>query len=281
MKFVLFLMHSYPICGTGECNKDVLYEMMSSEEFCQSQQDGGSGPSTPSTANSFPPTPVPPPSPISEDSEKSVQVEQFIGSLSPPSLARSASLKLKLPLEMVTGSQLGPLQLENTFGKKTLPLRAPDLSSGWSPFDGMSPQIGMPSDSSPLQENCPKYQRTYSFVIIGRSLQSLQTMQFQLRAYEKFMYFGAIPALEKVSEPGKRVVYRLTLRILDPSGGAVTAIKLRLSWMNFEEELISHTFFDGLTDTQLLWSEKADPALCWPPKYGLLATWILGHGIPI
>jgi len=66
-------------------------------------------------------------------------------------------------------------------------------------------------------------------VIIGPSLVSLQLINEQLQSFESAMFFGDAPELVKVTEPGRRRVYRLTLRIPDRNGGADIRIKYVLS----------------------------------------------------
>lgn len=118
-------------------------------------------------------------------------------------------------------------------------------------------------------------------VIIAPYAQLLQTMQSQVLSNAKFQFIGAELELAKVSEPGRRLVFRLTLKIPAQSGGAVIEARQMLSLMNFEEESMYHMSFGGQIDILSLWRPKEVPGRSWRPKYGLPVTWILGPGIQI
>lgn len=147
--------------------------------------------------------------------------------------------------------------------------------------DEMSPRTGMELERQLSWVNSKTCLPTFTYVIIGPYVQLLQTMQSQLQSSVQFMYSGEGLELERVSEPGSRLVYRLTLKTRGASGGVGIEIKNMLSWMSFEEVLTYLTSCDGVTDTLSVWKPKVVPGRCWQNKYGLPAMWILGAGTPI
>lgn len=120
-----------------------------------------------------------------------------------------------------------------------------------------------------------------TLAIISPSLQSLLTIKALLQLNESVSFFGAGLVLAKVSERGKRQVFRLTLRIPDQNGGADTRIRHLLSSMSFVVESIFPTYYDGWTDILYLLRPKDHPGPSWLPKSGLPAIWILDPGTPI
>lgn len=128
----------------------------------------------------------------------------------------------------------------------------------------------------------------YSFVIIGNILltagpskQLLRTMASLLVLNEPSTSSGGDPVVEKVSAPGKRLVFRLILKIRAPNGGAVTKAKQMLSLMNLEELWTYPTYSAGLTGTLSVWSSKVVLDLSYVRLYGLPATWLQISGTPI
>lgn len=95
------------------------------------------------------------------------------------------------------------------------------------------------------------------------------------------MCSGGEPELAKVSAPGKRLVFRLTVKIHAPSGGVDTKVKKILSLTNFEEHWTLPTSYDGQIATQSVWSQKDLHDRSLLKAYGLPAIWIQGPGIPI
>jgi len=158
--------------------------------------------------------------------------DDYTGSLSPDSRSPSEDQQSSASLEMDTGSPLDPRQLMSTSGKTIPGLLEPSSNSVPNHFDEMTQEIGKQLNSLPRPVNWSLSQQTYTFgkllvtvVIIAHSYALLATMSKFLQLSGTYMSFGAYPELVKVSEHGKRQVFRLTLKIHAPSGGAVTKVK--------------------------------------------------------
>lgn len=81
----------------------------------------------------------------------------------------------------------------------------------------------------------------------------------QLVWSELFQYFGVELELGSHVEPGKKRVWKLTLKTPTANFGMVTKVTDMLSLMNFAEESQSVTYLDGSIGIQSLWKSK-DPA---------------------
>lgn len=126
-------------------------------------------------------------------------------------------------LDQDTGSLREALQRKSTSGKKIHQSMELDLISEGSPSTGIQRKIGNPSEIWQKWASSTTFPPTYSYgnilltlVIIGPYLQLLQIMQNRLQSCEQLLYSGAQLELAKVSEPGKRLVFRLILKIRAP-----------------------------------------------------------------
>lgn len=124
------------------------------------------------------------------------------------------------------------------------------------------------------------YHPTYSFAIIGRSEQSLQTMARQLLENETWWFTMAQPVPVKAVALGRKPEKMLMLKIHVLSSGAATVVKRMLLLTNFEEVLTSVTSFAGLTGILSLWKPKELPVRYVQRIFGLRATCIRSRGIP-
>jgi len=123
-----------------------------------------------------------------------------------------------------------------------------------------------------------RYSIVLTSVIIGHCKQLLQTLD-KLWALRKLSTcFGVPRALVKVSEHGKRQVWRLTLKIREPSGGTDIMVMKTLYSMNFEGPLTSRISSGGLTATQSVWSTKEVLDLSYVKPYGLPQIWLQTNG---
>jgi len=104
-----------------------------------------------------------------------------------------------------------------------------------------------------------KFRRLFVFKITGLCEQSAQTTLNQLQWSELAMYSGVKLALASRGELGKRLDYKLTLRIQEPSFGAGIKARSMLLSMNFVEASMSVTCFDGWTVTQSSWKLRDLP----------------------
>jgi len=164
------------------------------------------------------------------------------------------------------------------FGNKTPELREPNLSSEFSPYNGMTKKTGSVSGSSHGLINCFKYPRIFVFKVIGLCEQSRRTLVDQLEWSELVTCFGA--NLEQVSQGalGTKRDWTLTVRIPGASSGTVTMMKNMLSSTNLEEESMSHIYSDGRIVIQYGWRSKAVVSRYGPPPCGLRPISVLGNG---
>lgn len=85
----------------------------------------------------------------------------------------------------------------------------------------------------------------------------LQLIMIALQQWKEcVMFTGGPPVRVSQGGPGTKLVWMLTVKILDPSSGVDTKLTNLLSSMNFEEELISATCSAGWTVIRVEWNLK-------------------------
>lgn len=208
-----------------------------------------------------------------------------IGNSSPPSPSPNGWQQSSGLLESVIGKLPDLTPPSPTFGKKKLLFQDPALSSELSPCSEIDLTIGTKSETLLNPINSTTFPEMYLYAIIGishltlgHSKPLLRTMANLLHLSGLSTYSGAGPELVKVSEHGKRLVYRLTLRIPGQNGGAATKVSNMLSLTNFEELWTYPTSCDGLTGIQCVWSSKEVQELSYVRTYGLPAIWLRNNG---
>jgi len=158
--------------------------------------------------------------------------------------------------QLDTGSWLSQGQPANTAGKKT-PV-SPELNSSLDPVPSASPQnlTGMTSGQLLKLALSTESRHLSRFDVMAPSEESLQTLRNQLEWSELVMFSGVQLVLASQGELGKKLDYKLILKTREQSGGVGILIMNTLLLMNFEVQSISHTYSDGLTDTQSWWKLK-------------------------
>ena len=158
---------------------------------------------------------------------------------------------------MVTGSLLEAREQKNMCSKKILPSMEQDLNWGRDLFSEIERMTGTESECLPSQETYGKSHQISIFDITSPSVQSMLMLLKRLVLKESVMFSGDQLLLERVEEPGTRPEWMLTLKILEPNGGADTEISKTLLSMNLEEVLTLPICSDGLTGIRSLWKQKA------------------------
>jgi len=82
----------------------------------------------------------------------------------------------------------------------------------------------------------------------------------------------------RVTEHGARQGWKLSLRFPRQNGGAVTRVKLTLLSTNFTEVYTSTTYYDGWTDTLVVWRSKVEQGSSRRESSGLPQTFIRTNG---
>lgn len=152
-----------------------------------------------------------------------------------------------------------PKQQETMSIKKTPEWKAQPSNSGSYRSTVESQPTGMKYENSPLPEPLQAFPVTYLYVITMHCEELAQTTYDQLVWSELFQYFGVELELGSHVEPGKKRVWKLTLKTPTANFGMVTKVTDMLSLMNFAEESQSVTYLDGSIGIQSLWKSK-DPA---------------------
>lgn len=216
------------------------------------------------------------------------QPVDITGNSSPPSPSRNAYQPLNVSSDLDTGNLLNLTPPPPMSGKTKLLFQEQDSSSEASPCKEMLPPIGTPSEKMLSTEILNLSHQMCSFgnflltlVIIAASKQLLLTTCKALQLSGLFTYTGEEAELVKVSAPGKRQVYRLTLKIHEQNGGAVIKVKQMLLLMSFEELWTYPMSSGGLTVIQCVLSSKDVLDLSYVRLYGLPQTWLLTNGIQI
>lgn len=134
----------------------------------------------------------------------------------------------------------------------------------------LSQPIGIQSEKKRKLETLTPSPQMFIYGIIMDSKESLKTMYDRLLWSEPVQYFGAQLEQAKVTAPGKKPVFKLTLRIRLRNGGMDTEIKNMLSSMNFEELSTSRMYLDGSTSILSRWKLKVVKPPCVLPSFGSL-----------
>ncbi len=172
-------------------------------------------------------------------------------------------------------------------GRKTRGSLVPNSSLEAARFNATLRRIGIKYDNMLKEESLSLYPVTYMFGtkrlmvdIIAPSPLSLQIIPELLETKKRWWYFTEELGVESLGELGTRQVWKLTLKIHDPSGGMATGVKKMLLSMNFEELSTFHTFLDGSTVIRCVLNEKDHLSLSELKSSGLLQTLVQTNGIP-
>lgn len=193
------------------------------------------------------------------------KVDTAIGKLWLDSSKKSLSTESEPFSETFMPNCLGPPRLTPIVRRKKLVLQEPNSSSDRS----LSPETRRLNGSPygkilniltlgppPSPETTTSYPLTYEWSIIGPFgllaliLQRLE--EWNVNVWSS----GERQVVENLDVPGKKLVWKLILRIPVQSFGAVMMAKKMLSSMNFEEALTFPIFYDGRTDIRSEWNLK-------------------------
>lgn len=141
-------------------------------------------------------------------------------------------------------------------GKKTRQLRAPGLAWEQPQSSETVNQTGKRSGCELPRGASFPCQQEYEYNVMAGYGKSQAISLHQLLSRELYSSFGAQLAPAKVDGLGGRQAWTLTLRVLQPSSGTVTAVRSILSSMNFEETLASAISYDGSIVTRSMWRSK-------------------------
>lgn len=192
-----------------------------------------------------------------------------------PLLRRSRPSLVKQPMESYQDLR----QATTMSGKKILPSKGLDSNLVRSQLRETVKGIGNRFGRRPKVETSLQFPPTLELSLTVPSVQLPLTTANLLEWLGRYMYFGEVLVLASRVGPGMKLEKKLIVRIHEPSSGMVIKIKQMLLSMNFEEELMSHTCYVGLTDIRSGWKLR-DPRDRWlQAKSGSQATSILGYGI--
>lgn len=121
-------------------------------------------------------------------------------------------------------------------------------------------------------EKLTKSRLAFEYSLIVRSERSAQILRSRLLLSVQSMSIGVQLGLVKVNKPGLRPVWKLILKIREPSFGVDMEIRRMLSLTNLEAVSTFLTYYDGWTVTQSLWSSKAAQLSLQPVTSGSRAT---------
>lgn len=210
---------------------------------------------------------------------RSELVDSSIGNSASRSSRRSLLPEFEKHSDLYMQNPPDLMQSEPTSGKKTPESMEPNLNSERSPSVAMPSPIGMPFSWQPRQEISQPSQLMSKYVVITNCDALVQTMYNLCLWNDSLKFSGAELGLGKVVVHGTKQGSKLTVKILEPSGGMDTWVKLTLSSMNSGEPLISSTSSDGLIVTQYVWRTRVGQCHCQPNNFGLRRTLIHGCGI--
>ena len=128
---------------------------------------------------------------------------------------------------------------------------------------------------APSNEFLPMY--TYDIIIHSEEL--AQIIYNLLSGWLQCKSFGGTLVLANHTEPGKKPVVVVTLRIPSQNGGMDTRVKRMLSLMSFEVLFSSPTYFDDLTSTQYVFRRREPTSHFVRQTSGSPRTWTLDPGI--
>lgn len=114
--------------------------------------------------------------------------------------------------------------LENTFGRMTQPFQTLDLNTESCRSEETYPLTGMKCAEMLKMDYLKRFPVTYSFVAITNYEESQQTMLNRLVWIGQYMYIGELAIAARVIVHGNKLVRTLTVKILEPNGGAATEV---------------------------------------------------------
>lgn len=189
-------------------------------------------------------------------------------------------------LSMESNPFLVPESMQNSQDRKqqksmfTKRQRTQAIDSSLEPDLSFSEKLtGMKSGDWQPTEDFWKSQQVYEFVVIAPFAKLSQICNQYFRVKNLYSCTGESLELESPLELGTRQAWMLTLRILTPSSGMVTAVKNMLLLMNLEEILAFPISYDGLTSILVLMKSKAPMLPLKPNPFGLPQTYDLAIGI--
>lgn len=220
-------------------------------------------------------------SPSSEASESSEPAPSTTGKSSSTSSLHRGCLGSKATfIRRLIGSPHVQKPPMNTSGK-TKPLsRAHDSSLALNRFSEIARPTGNLYGRTLSLEDYWTSQQMSEYVVITHSRESLQTIHNLLLKNVPQLFTGAQVEQAKLGVHGKKLAWRLTLRILGPNGSTDIEISHQLYSMNFEEVSTSLMSSAGWIGTQYLWKQKEVQDLSWPAKSGLHPTFLQPNGTP-
>jgi len=197
-------------------------------------------------------------------------------SLSPLSLP---SKTLSEHLAIVNSQEV--MQPPTMFGKKTLGLQERNLNLGLSRSNAIRRPTGKLSGRLQSLGNLKRSRRTLELCLTILSSVSQPITSNLLQWFEQSKSIGELQVQVNLIEPGQKPAQKLMLKIHDPSFGAVTDLRHRLSSMNLEAELMSPICSVGLIAIQSEWRSKALQDLWLYPSSGSPRMSVQATGSPI
>lgn len=213
-----------------------------------------------------------------DSSSEEMSQDSYTSSLSSHSQTSSHSTESN-PFLVPESTQNSPdlKQRKSTFTKRQ---RTQAIDSSLEPNLSFSEKLtGMKSGDWQPSEDFWKSQQVYEFVVIAPFAKLSQICNQYFRVKNLYSCTGESLELESPLELGTKQAWMLTLRILTPSSGMVTAVKNMLLLMNLEEILAFPISYDGLTSILVLMKSKAPMLPLKPNPFGLPQTYDLAIGI--
>lgn len=225
-------------------------------------------------------TPQSRPLPVYEANSKLESEDSSTASSSPISARRELWPSVLPASAQDIGNELGPAQPTITFGKmrvlsKAVDSRLEELSNSRLVNDLIvetSKRIGTLSGKQQSLVTLETSRHHYAWFITVHSGRLLRIIWNHQLWRDLAKYSGASLERESRETLGWGPEYQLTLKIQNPSSGAVTAVNNLLLSMNSEEVLTSATCCAGSIDIRSSWKSKEVPSPFWPSGSGSQAT---------
>lgn len=194
------------------------------------------------------------------NSKEGTKPGTFIGKLSSPSPRRALLPLFEACLETSTPNSLDLKPHANMCGKKTPELTELSLNLDPSLSESIQRPTGSKFGPPPSPVSSWLFPRIVEFQVTVR-YEVFDLIMTRLSLWrESVMYSGDQLGLVKVAVHGRKLEWKLTVRIPELSFGAVTSLKEMLLSMNFEEESTFHTCCAGSIVIRSVW--KLKEALC-------------------
>lgn len=217
---------------------------------------------------------------ISEDSLNLEKEDSYTGSSCSTQEPTLEDQRLPNSFKNPMWSFPGVLPLPSMSGKKKPASPIRNSSSENCPSSVTALLTGMLSEKPQLAEYLNQCRAMFTYAVTTNCEELARTTYDRLLWSELVQFFGVELVQGNRVRLGKKREWKLTLRIQDQNFGMATKITDMLSWMSFEEELISLTCSGGWIDIQSSWKLKEQAWCCQQHTFGSLQTSIRDSGIP-